>query len=105
MNHAHAATPGDVRLTQCAETPPYHLDCPGLRCRLAYARAEESRNAQQPGQDYVAYKRVPSGVTFALCDGVGESFVGNVAAQLLGDDLVGWLAHRLPRTCDEAQIR
>jgi len=92
-----------VHLTQHAETPPYHLEHPGLRCRLAYARSEESRSAQQPGQDYLACKRVPSGMTFALCDGVGESFIGNVAAQLLGDDLVGWMAHRLPRTLDHAQ--
>jgi hypothetical protein len=106
MNLVHATRAGDtVRLAQYAETPPYHVDHRGLRCRLAYARAEESRTAQQPGQDYVACKRMPGGMTFALCDGVGESFIGNVAAQLLGDDLVDWMAHRLPRNFDEAQTR
>jgi hypothetical protein len=44
-------------------------------------------------------------MTFALCDGVGESFIGNVAAQFLGDDLVGWMAQRLPRAFDQAQTR
>jgi len=94
-----------MHLAQDAETAPCHLEHPGLRCRLAYARSEESRGARQPGQDYVACRRTPSGMTFALCDGVGESFIGNVAAQLLGDDLVGWLAHRLPRSLDHAQAR
>jgi len=95
----------EVRVTQYAETPPYHVEHTGLRWRVGYARSEESRCAEQPGQDYVACRKTSSGMTFALCDGVGASFVGNVAAQLLGDDLVNWMTHRLPRGFDEAQTR
>ena len=34
-------------------------------------------------------------MAFALCDGVSQSFFGNLAAQQLGDALIGWLSEAI----------
>lgn len=60
--------------------------------RYAYARSHESQHSNQPGQDYLEFQLGGSSANkpkfvFAVCDGVGSSFMGNIAAQRVGEFL------------------
>jgi hypothetical protein len=59
--------------------------------RYAYARSLEARKYNDSGQDYLVFDQSPDRFLFALCDGVSQSFFGNLAARFLGDRLVEWL--------------
>ena len=72
--------------------------------RYAYARAAETRDAGQLGQDYVALHENGQTLAFALCDGVGESFYGELAARFLGDALVEWLWNEVPVRLDKDDL-
>src|SRR4051794_16290180 len=51
--------------------------------RLLLDRSYESAQAQEPTQDYLVVRCDPRRLTFAVTDGVGSSFLGDVAAQIL----------------------
>jgi hypothetical protein len=59
--------------------------------RYASVRSGESRDSDQPGQDFVSFAAGEGYLTFAVCDGVGQSFYGDLAARFLGRHLLGWL--------------
>lgn len=61
--------------------------CDG-RIQYIYRRASESRKYQAPGQDYLTFCTYEKGLAFAVCDGVGQSFCGQLAAAFLGNKLV-----------------
>lgn len=58
----------------------------------AYSRSADSRASGDAGQDYLTFQANEETFVFALCDGVSQSFYGDLAARLLGDTLVTWLA-------------
>jgi len=64
--------------------------------RYAYARSSDTRAANEPGQDYLAFRYDARAFVFALCDGVSQSFYGDLAARIIGDALVAWLWDALP---------
>lgn len=80
-----------VRLRQDNETPLTKLTVSFGMVRYLYARSGDSVEAGSSGQDYVAFRYGDTRLTFAVCDGVGQSFMGELAARLLGDGLVAWL--------------
>lgn len=59
--------------------------------RYAYARSTDTRAANDIGQDYLTFRHNDHAFVFALCDGVSQSFYGDLAARMLGDALVEWL--------------
>lgn len=79
------------QVPQDRETPLQAGRTAGFAWRYAYARAAETSAAGEPGQDYLAFRVDGATCTFALCDGVSQSFYGDLAARLLGDALLGWL--------------
>lgn len=79
------------RLDQKRESAPQAGENAFLGYRYAYARAADSRRDDEPGQDYLAFRDGADHFVFAVCDGVGQSFYGDLAARLLGDALVDWL--------------
>jgi len=81
----------ELQLPQDRETPVQTVSRGAIVYRYGYARSAETRDAQQPGQDYVALRVNDQTLAFALCDGVGESFYGDLAARFLGNKLVDWL--------------
>lgn len=93
-----------LRLPQSQETPVTVVHGQGFVYRFAYARAAETRDADDTGQDYLVTKEENGAFIFALCDGVSQSFYGHLAARLLGDALVSWLSHQLPRGLDAEAI-
>jgi hypothetical protein len=79
-----------VRIDQTRETPFTQVPTPCAEIGYLYARASDSRSNQIEGQDYLAFNYNQGVISFAVCDGVGQSFCGNLAAQFLGDALVKW---------------
>jgi len=59
--------------------------------RYMYDRSSDCKATGEPGQDYLTFRYTSGRLAFAVCDGVGGSFLGNLAARFLGDHLVEWL--------------
>jgi hypothetical protein len=57
-----------------------------------YRPSYESVSEGVEGQDYLVLGTGPHAIVFALCDGVSQSFFGQLAARFLGDALLTWLA-------------
>src|SRR5690242_11324291 len=64
----------------------------GVEMRILLDRSFESARANEPTQDYLAVRGDQRRLTFAVTDGVGSSFLGDVAAQILAAHLTDWLA-------------
>ena len=79
------------QVSQAAETPLTTLATPFGSALYLYARSSDSLSAGTIGQDYIAFRYNAHNLTFAVCDGVGQSFMGDLAARLLGDGLNDWL--------------
>jgi hypothetical protein len=64
--------------------------------RLLLDRSPESAHAGEPSQDYLALRCEPRRISLVVTDGVGSSFLGDVAAQILAAHLCDWLASVTP---------
>lgn len=63
----------------------------GYSYRFTFARSAESQANADPGQDFLAYREEGSRLAVVLCDGVSQSFYGDLAARFLGKRLLDWL--------------
>jgi hypothetical protein len=59
--------------------------------RVLLDRSRESALAGEPSQDYLAVRCDRHRLSFAVTDGVGSSFLGDVAAQILAAHVAEWL--------------
>jgi hypothetical protein len=82
---------GTIPLPQDRETPLTALRTPAGMLLYLYVRSGDSVAADSIGQDYVTFRFGGADLVFAVCDGVGQSFMGDVAARSLGDGLIDWL--------------
>jgi hypothetical protein len=73
--------------------------------RYAYAPSADASTSGEEGEDYLVCREDDTTFVFVLCDGVTQSFLGGLGADVLGDDLMSWLWDRLPSTEDHAEIR
>ncbi|MEI6776385.1 MAG: protein phosphatase 2C domain-containing protein [Chloroflexales bacterium] len=64
----------------------------GYWCRYAYARSTDSRATNDVGQDRLVLRIDDQQISLVLCDGVSQSFVGDLAARMLADALLDWLS-------------
>ena len=81
-----------IEISQGAETDVRCVPYRNIKLRYTYARASDSQVSNQLGQDYLEawLGESESGrlkFAFAVCDGVGSSFMGNLAAKMLGSYL------------------
>ncbi|MDM5154692.1 hypothetical protein QUF88_12870 [Bacillus sp. DX1.1] len=66
--------------------------------RYSYCRAKEAQELNEIGQDFLAFQTRGNSFIFVLCDGVGMSFHGEIAAKFLGTKLV-----KLFETCSDKE--
>ena len=85
-----------VRVSQEQDTPVIAEQRRVYGYRYAYNRSADSQAHHDKGQDYLTFHENGKRLVFALCDGVSQSFYGDLAAYLLGDALVYWLWKRTP---------
>jgi hypothetical protein len=67
------------------------VSAPGAYVRYAYSRSSDSMTSHIEGQDYLCFQHNDQRLVAVVCDGVGSSFCGNLAAHILGDGLLEWL--------------
>ncbi|MBO1580141.1 protein phosphatase 2C domain-containing protein [Bacillus sp. XF8] len=75
-------------LPQLEETPLQEETTEIFTCRYSYFRAKEAQELDEGGQDFLAFQVSGNRFIFALCDGVGMSFHGEIAARFLGTKLL-----------------
>lgn len=82
-----------LKIRQHRETPTTTVRQPNYVYRYAYARSTDSRANNSNGQDYLEIRENQQRLIFVHCDGVGQSFFGDIAASFLGNYLSNWLWH------------
>lgn len=92
-----------IIVPQSKYTPPTLIEDLNFPHRYAYQRSFDSKKANSPGQDYLSFKYNEAKYVFALCDGVSQSFVGELGAKILGKALISWLWNEIPETEIEVQ--
>jgi hypothetical protein len=70
--------------------------------RVLLDRSLESVHASEPTQDYLVVRCDSRRISFAVTDGVGSSFLGDVAAQILAAHVADWLIDGAPAGAGEA---
>lgn len=83
-----------VTLNQHMDTPARRELLPGVALTYLYDRSRDSKKTNTPGQDFISYSHAGDRLAFAVCDGVSQSFYGELAARFLGERLVDWLLAR-----------
>ena len=81
-----------VTINQDTDTPARRELLPGLVLTYLFDRSRDSKQNDALGQDFICYSFVGECLTFAVCDGVSQSFYGDLAARFIGEHLVTWLA-------------
>ncbi|PFM63203.1 hypothetical protein COJ48_17265 [Bacillus cereus] len=71
--------------------------------RYSYVRAKETQDLNESGQDFLALQDNGTSFIFVLCDGVGMSFQGEIAARFLGMKLLN-LFEIFPETKQDISI-
>ncbi|MBN1920200.1 MAG: protein phosphatase 2C domain-containing protein [Anaerolineae bacterium] len=85
------STVDDLRLPQTYETAALVIAGEIFHLQVAYARSADSRASDDLGQDYLSVRQDGDRLAFVLCDGVSQSFVGDLAARVLGEAMLEWL--------------
>jgi hypothetical protein len=96
--------PHIVTLNQETDTPARREYIGSVALTYLYDRSRDSQQAGGRGQDFIAFCGDDERLTFAVCDGVSQSFYGDLAARFLGEKLVRWLAE-LPFPDDAETFR
>lgn len=80
-----------IPLTQVVRGPFYFR-------YASYPKREDAESGSGlHSEDYIVTDIEPYRGLFALCDGVGTSFYGNIGSQFLGETLLGWLRSLMSR--------
>ncbi|MBE7120058.1 protein phosphatase 2C domain-containing protein [Bacillus cereus] len=71
--------------------------------QYSYVRAKETQDLNESGQDFLVFQDNGTNFIFVLCDGVGMSFHGEIAAEFLGMKLLN-LFETFPETEQDISI-
>lgn len=80
-----------IELDQGVETPVTEYTRGAFQLRYGYARAKDAIATNLRGEDYLVTRVEGNRLAFAICDGVGSSFFGGWASQILGEKIIQWL--------------
>jgi serine/threonine protein phosphatase PrpC len=96
--------PHVITLNQETDTPARRERIGKVMLTYLYDRSRDSQQAGARGQDFIAFCGDEKRLAFAICDGVSQSFYGDLAARFLGEKLVAWLTE-LPFPVDSESFR
>lgn len=94
----------EVVLPQDRDTRVEVFSAKPYSLRYASVRSSDSKETNQNGQDYISVFIEGKRLAFSVCDGVSQSFYGDLASSYLGQRLIMWLLERMPHTLDEAAL-
>ncbi|RXZ00777.1 hypothetical protein [Fictibacillus sp. S7] len=89
---------------QKKETPVSSVYRDPFSIRYGYARANETQEADDFGQDFLAFEVKERSLVFAVCDGVSLSFCGDLAARFLSEELLQWLVSQTPEELKDGSL-
>lgn len=89
-----------LNIPQSQETP-LQTESDEFSIRYAYTRAFETKQVNDPGQDYLAAAVNAKSVCFTICDGVSLSYFGELASRFLGEALLEWVVSATYQTTDD----
>lgn len=92
-------------IPQVIETPLTEGSNSTFEWRYLYSRSAEALALGDTGQDFLTFFCNDQTVIFALCDGVSQSFFGDLAAKILGDALVNWLSQGFEMPADTISLK
>jgi hypothetical protein len=78
-------------INQNTDTAARREAVPGAVLTYLYDRSRDSKKSSQPGQDFICFRSGEERLAFCVCDGVSQSFYGDLAASFLGEKLCNWL--------------
>jgi hypothetical protein len=93
-----------ILLPQDQDTYVQEIVAKPFSCRYASMRSSDSKESGQNGQDYVSFMIADKKLAFSVCDGVSQSFYGDLASKYLGERLLSWLCDKMPLTLDEEAL-
>lgn len=93
-----------ITLNQESDTPARREYIGAFALTYLYDRSRDSQQAGGRGQDFIAFWGDDRRLAFTVCDGVSQSFYGDLAARFLGEKLTAWLAD-LPFPADPETFR
>lgn len=93
-----------IVLPQNGETPMQYSSKGIFSYRYAYARRSDSQQYDEKGEDFLTFQTDGNRFVFALCDGVGSSFMGDWASRFLGERLSRYFA-KLDLNLPEVKIK
>lgn len=73
--------------------------------RYLYRRSSDCQASGEVGQDILRVGKLEDSLAFALCDGVSQSFFGEIAAEFLAESLVEWLLTEAANPRDGVSLR
>lgn len=80
-----------IAIDQSTDNPIRVLHTKSFRFRYANSRAADSQRSNDKGQDYLTICYNSKYLGFVVADGVSQSFFGDIAAKILGDQLLSFL--------------
>src|SRR4051812_28143375 len=81
-----------ITINQDSDTPARREITALATLTYLYDRSRDSKQGNAPGQDFITFRCEGQRLAFAVCDGVSQSFYGDLAARFLGEQLVSWLS-------------
>lgn len=80
-----------VSLNQKKDLPPAQVETPHANLLYSAMRAQEAVRGKLNNEDYLTFRHDADRLVLVVCDGVGQSFFGEIAARFLGEHLLDWL--------------
>lgn len=90
----YAQSQSQFQLSQNKELAPRIELAGAYELIYTFSRSAERQTRDYPGADYLSFSYNDSQLFFSICDGVGGSFAGYVAAKFIGDQLIKWCQHK-----------
>src|SRR3954469_17674348 len=80
-----------IEFDQTRRQPLTRIDAGAGVVRFLLDSSSESAMRSEPSQDFLVVEHAPTRLCFAVADGVGASFLGDLAARFLAQNVVDWL--------------
>lgn len=94
-----------ITLPQTQDSPITREEYPNFLFRYGYARSQDSLESAEAGQDFLSINVSDSNLAFSLCDGVSESFMGDIAARIVGETLLSWFTKLDTDAADSIRVK
>lgn len=94
----------EIFLDQNQETSASLVSGDHFYYRYAYSRSADTIKSNSTGQDALTIREEGARLVFVLCDGVSQSFYGNLASRFLSEEMNLWLWQNSDHLFDQYEV-